>query len=591
MKKKLITLLLASAMISTLITPTTANTLTTEPTKPPTVAFAAQTSINRIQNTYLNLYFNENNKDFYFKTNQGDLSNPNDNDVKLLYGNTNRENLRIGSDGEMLDLRSAFGESLIVNNNTAVATATIGNITITRTIKLVKAGSSSYENAAEFEYKITNNGQSVEDVSLRLFLDIMLADNDHAPFNIPGKDSFTKQKSFTGSNIPEYWFAYDNLSNPTVVTRGTNLSNYKPSRVDFVNWYSNKDPYSWENPVDETKNIGDSAVVLYWDNNLIQPGETKTIKTHYGLETLDTNVSGELAASILGGDTKEIVANENGVYENYLSNLIMQNTGEGSLTNVTATIEIPAKFQNSIKLADDTSNTIILDTLSSNQTINHVWPLEFTNSYKDQALYYNIKITANNNGEIVEQILKQNLNVKANIQYAFSAKIEGGETVVINPNAENKYDIYKSITNVSNTGTEALQDVEVSISIPEEFIDIISINDTELTKKINNIDSDETIAVNWDIQLSDSYDSRAPYYIVTVKNGDNVIELTQKLEVNGLTKPELPVEPEKPANPKPEEKPVNKLPQTGAPFAAATPIAGGLLTLLGLAMLRKKKED
>lgn len=136
----------------------------------------------------------------------------------------------------------------------------------------------------EIKYTITNVGEVEKPVGLRIMLDTMLGGNDAAPFRVPQYGSITMETEFVGEEIPQFWQAFDNLSNPSVIAQGRfyKSADNKPDRVQFTNWnrvYNN----SWGYSVNPSYSNGDSAVSVIWDETVFQPNESREYFTYYGL--------------------------------------------------------------------------------------------------------------------------------------------------------------------------------------------------------------------------------------------------------------------------------------------------------------------
>ena len=63
---------------------------------------------------------------------------------------------------------------------------------------------------------------------------------------------------------------------------------------------------------------------MYWEDITIQPGETKTITSNYGVSSLNTQVNSDISVSVLNNNTIE--ANEDGTYPTYETTATAKNS-------------------------------------------------------------------------------------------------------------------------------------------------------------------------------------------------------------------------------------------------------------------------
>jgi len=130
--------------------------------------------------------------------------------------------------------------------------------------------------------EVTNHGDRVVNVGVRLHLDTMLGENDGAPIYIPGDGLRSDETEYHGSDLNfRYWKAYNMVDNPSVISTGILDKESYPDGV-IVAYWKNSMYSSWEYKIDPSRSIlGDSAVILYYNPRRIEPGETRTIVTSY----------------------------------------------------------------------------------------------------------------------------------------------------------------------------------------------------------------------------------------------------------------------------------------------------------------------
>ncbi|HOX27785.1 MAG TPA: hypothetical protein PLQ76_01380, partial [bacterium] len=231
---------------------------------------------------------------FLVRTVEGDPTRDSDNNKILIYGGaqpwTSFTTIRVdGKDyvfggptqrragkqaqyGEMIEPPHAVGDSSVVTR------CRIAGLDVTETLGIVGGPVSKIYDTIRISYSIKNTTGEPHKVGVRVLIDTLLGSNDASPFKV-GDQSITTETELTGSNILDYWIAYDSLENPGVVARGTLRGQglTTPDRVIFANWGKLAD-----NPWAVSSNSGqsfqregedgmDSATALYWDEATIQP--------------------------------------------------------------------------------------------------------------------------------------------------------------------------------------------------------------------------------------------------------------------------------------------------------------------------------
>ena len=171
-----------------------------------------------------------------------------------------------------------------------VCTARMGDIEVTQELSLARSPTTRVRDAARIAYVVTNRGQQARSVGMRVVLDTMLGSNDGAPLRA-GDRAITTATQLAGGQIPDYWQAFDSLSQPAVISQGTlrGPGLTPPDRLEMVDWGTLADS-PWEFPfptgADFTRQgeqEQDTAVALYWNPAPLAPGQTRTYATLYGV--------------------------------------------------------------------------------------------------------------------------------------------------------------------------------------------------------------------------------------------------------------------------------------------------------------------
>ena len=128
-----------------------------------------------------------------------------------------------------------------------------------------------------------NYGDVEKKLSFRIHFDTMLGDNDGAPIYVPGDGLITAEKEYNNVYFP-YWKAYNRKEKPTIISQGI-LSGEKlttPEKIIVANWRKSTRS-GWDYSADPAVSIlGDSAVILYFAEQTVKPGEEKSVTTFYG---------------------------------------------------------------------------------------------------------------------------------------------------------------------------------------------------------------------------------------------------------------------------------------------------------------------
>lgn len=594
-RKKLYAIILAFAVTLTTISTANVTTAAAKDKGVSTASLESERSNYILENNYIRLNFTSYG-DYRLVTNEGNPHSPLDNNAKLLFGNTNTEYILM-PDGTIENVFTSSYGDVVINGNSAVSTTVVGDFTIKRTMTLGNSTNSNYANAIKYNYEITNNGSTAQTISFRSLIDTMLGDNDHAPFRMPNENGVTKMTRFEGNNVPSFWFAYDSLENPTIVSRGEFLPGSMPDKVDFCNWSRYDDITDWNYTLPADSSIGDSAVAMFWNNKTIPAGETISIKTNYGVDEITGISNADMSAALNGGNTITINPTENNTYNPYSAVLNYSNTGTKALTGVTAKIVIPDEFNQYISIADQDAE-VAVGNLAIDAEGSNTWNLNIDSSASGKNLYYQVIVDSNESEPIT---ITQNLNVAALYEINIGCTLDGGNKVELSPNEDGKYADYTSKLNITNNNVLNLNDISATITIPDEFKDLVEVVGDK-TILLDSLLGNASTNTSWNLKFDDSLMGKEFTYSVVVKTSDNntkVVNQTIKLvdptvvepepnpdpEVKPETKPE--VKPEA----KPESKPGNKLPQTGDVAGAALPLMGIISSAAGIFLYRKGKRD
>ncbi|MCC7494766.1 MAG: hypothetical protein IT204_20585 [Fimbriimonadaceae bacterium] len=195
-----------------------------------------------------------------------------------------------GTDGTALTVPVSTGDE-------NVSAWQYGDLVVAQRLVLVNGPNSGLADTVQIEYTIANTGTVPHDVGVRVMWDTMLAGNDSAPFRVPGVGALTTEMEFSGTGLPGFWFAFNDLSDAATAAQGTLVAPgaVAPDRFIIGSW-SRLQSTKWDYTAQTGSPNGDSGVAMYWNPQTIAPNSTRQVATYYGLGS--QSVAG--AALLLG---------------------------------------------------------------------------------------------------------------------------------------------------------------------------------------------------------------------------------------------------------------------------------------------------
>ena len=356
--------------------------------------FDLRGSANGISNEYIEITLNGNR--YTLGTTGGNPDSAADNNQRLLYGypggGTSYTTVQI--DG----VNNIFTpQTTTFRDNSIISTAVIGDVVVTQYLNIIHNQYTGRDDVAEFFYTAENTGDNAHEIGIRIMFDTMLGRNDSAPFRLPTIGDVTTETDLRGSDVPEFWQAFDSLTSPSVIAQGTlNIDkDSTPDRVRFTNW-GTASGNSWDYVRNAGSSNGDSAVCLYWNPRTIGTNETLSCKTYYGLSSLQQDNVPPLAVAISGATKLEVIEDENGK-QSYSPNpftvtAYIQNVGTGTAYNTNVELVLPE----GMSVVDGSEIVSLGDVAVSNRQTQVSWKVEVEPSAVDRVETYGVIVSADN---------------------------------------------------------------------------------------------------------------------------------------------------------------------------------------------------
>lgn len=197
-----------------------------------------------------------------------------------------------------------------------------GKVLISQTAEIVAGEQTRVLDTCLVRYLLENKDEKPHKVGLRFMLDTYIGANDGVPFTLPGVEglSDTMREFNSPREVPDFIQALENedLAKPGTVAHvqfrlGSRFD--PPDRVTLGAWPNSelriKNPVcrghmtGWNVPVFpmKTRPIADSAVVIYWNEKDLKPGDSREVGFAYGLGSVSSSEGGKLGLTMGGSFT------------------------------------------------------------------------------------------------------------------------------------------------------------------------------------------------------------------------------------------------------------------------------------------------
>ena len=366
----------------------------------------------RVQNQFVSYVVDKDTGRFGISTTEGAPRRSADQDAPLLFRGekpdtsfttfrVDGEDYIFGNNYGFLGIKGGMAESPETSGTVNTSLWTLGDLEVKQQLTLVSDSVNPDVGNVRVTYTVSNNGKANKSVGSRLLFDTMLGANDGSPIIIPGIDKPVEHEiSFEGEEVPSFWQSADADIGPSVVSYGliSGWENEAPDRMTAAHWGgigSTRWDYQPDSTVKFTSpfnrhNKSDSAVALYWDPEVLEPGETRVYETFYGLGVFTTADGNTFLANMSGPDSLELKEDKTGyTQEEFEISLSLDNSLPVSVAmeNVKAVLELSG----GLELAPGQSKEINLGLLQRDSRANLAWKVKgvFAETYRiGQATIY-----------------------------------------------------------------------------------------------------------------------------------------------------------------------------------------------------------
>ena len=434
-----------------------------------------------------------------------------DDEYYVFGGETER---RAGRDGEFGDLITGPK----VKDNSIYTAYSIQDLKVEQNLQIVRSTTTGLEDSVLIEYTVTNESNAPRELGTRIMLDTMLGENDGAPFRV-GEEEITTDTMYLKDNLPDFWQAFDSISNPRVTSQGTfrGPGITPPDRVYLTNWGSladavwNDDDFDFE-PGREFIRRGefeiDSAIALHWDTVTLEPGESKKYSTRYGLGGIDI-VPGILSLGVTSPAEVSLDA-----YDSTFPVIAyVENTSEIEAKNVNINIELPDGFTTNNPERN-------LGNLESGEINQIDWNIGLETNEIPEEIEYKVKVEADNTDSneakrTVRFLAPPEIKTELSAKDEFEIKLEQ-----IKPNP------FTVKAKITNTGGSNLYFPTAELFLPPE---LMLAQSEKNSKPLGLIKPNETVNVNWKIRANGA--GELPFAVIVEGADDFVKEAADLISV------------------------------------------------------------
>jgi hypothetical protein len=237
-------------------------------------------------------------------------------------------------DNRIVTLGSAadFRQSVEKQSDGAIIVWKNARLEIRQRLRFTRSKSQNLADGVRIEIRVRNLSQADTRVGIHYLFDTYLGEQQKVHFTTSAGDSLSRETAYT-AEVPAWWrspapeHGFDGLKG---VMRGGSLT--PPDRLVFANWKRLSES-TWNLQVQENRkfnllpySVNDSAVALFYDQQLLAPGEERQVSLILGV---GSDYGGDLRSAETGdegsGSVEQLTVEENAQPESLRERLIRLN--------------------------------------------------------------------------------------------------------------------------------------------------------------------------------------------------------------------------------------------------------------------------
>jgi hypothetical protein len=369
------------------------------------------------------------------------------------------------------------------------ATARVGEIEISQELTFARSPTTRVKDTALITYQVTNRGARPIAVGLRVVLDTMLGSNDGAPLRA-GDRAISTATQLAGSELPDYWQAFDSLAQPAVISQGTLRAPglTPPDRVAMVDWGTLADaPWDFAFPTGagftrKGEEAQDTAVALYWDPAPLKPGETRAYATMYGVG----GVSLSPAQLSLGLTAPAEVDFQYDEPKPFSVIAYLENSGGFASRGTKLALELSEGLETA-----DGPGVVAVGLLQPGQTRQAVWRVT-PNGKATGTLQISATVTSEN---LEPNRVTRDIVVNSPPQLSVKLSAPGRLSVT----AENRYspNPFQVSSEIANRGAQSARSLAAALTLPDG---LALVGEAEATRLAERVDPGKSVTFTWSVR-------------------------------------------------------------------------------------------
>jgi len=459
-----------------------------------------------IQNEFIKIIVNQTSQDmgrFAVETTGGDPQNNNDNDQPLIYGRpvpwTSYTTILVDDSpyvfgGESKKLLRRVGKSVtfgsvlsqVQDGSSIVTVASCGPVQAIQRLSFLRNPSTKIKDTALIAYELKNEDSVPHVLGVRIMVDTKLGSNDGAPFRI-GNYGINSEIKFSKSELQDYWQTFDSLESPNVIAQGTLFQPQSgitpPDQLSLVNWGTLVDnPWNFEYEkgrpfIRAGEEENDTALAMYWMPITVNPGESRIVRTAYGLGGVSLS-AGELSIGLTSPSEIFMDSQQELLLVGYISN-----SGGIDAKKIKAQFVLPPDFE-----VSKGKSSSVIETLGAGATQQFSIKIKLSDSAESGKRTITFKadsdtLESNNISRTIEIIAPPKLDIKLSAPENMSNSLPGFVTATMVIKNPSSYTFDKIQTVLTTDDTFAIPSFDIS------------------TKTIPTLRPNESAELNWVLAL------------------------------------------------------------------------------------------